>query len=222
MRLSAAARRQQILHIATELFAERGFRGTTTRELARRAGVNEALLFRHFPNKEELYWAVMNATRRGGRGRAHLEAELSLPPSTREEERRKFAAIAEGILRRLRQDAALSRLLLFSALENHRLSARFFRRYVADYYEALAGYIHRRIRAGACRRVNPALAARAFIGMVSYHFLIQDVFGARRYRDFDSRRVADTFAGIWLEGIHNHGRHRSHNGHKSIKPRRSK
>jgi AcrR family transcriptional regulator len=222
MRLSAAARRQQILDVATELFAERGFRGTTTRELSRRAGVNEALLFRHFPNKEELYWAVMNATRRGGRGRARLEAELGLPPSTPEEERRKFAAIAEGLLRRLRDDATLSRLLLFSALENHRLSTRFFRRYVADYYEVLADYIRSRIRAGTCRRVNPLLAARAFIGMVSHHFLVQDVFGARRYRDFDFRQVAEAFTDIWLEGIHNHRRSRSQNAHKSNKHHRSK
>ena len=40
------------------MFAEKGFDGTTTRELAVAAGVSEALLFKHFPNKEALYSAM--------------------------------------------------------------------------------------------------------------------------------------------------------------------
>ena len=48
-RLPAPDRRRQILAVAMELFARRGFRGTTTRQIAERAGVNEAIVFRHFP-----------------------------------------------------------------------------------------------------------------------------------------------------------------------------
>jgi AcrR family transcriptional regulator len=40
-------------------FAEKGFDGTTTRELARTAGVSEALLYKHFPSKESLYTAML-------------------------------------------------------------------------------------------------------------------------------------------------------------------
>ncbi|MHB1549686.1 MAG: TetR/AcrR family transcriptional regulator [Vulcanimicrobiaceae bacterium] len=46
--------RQRILQATRELFAKKGRRGTTTREIAERAGVNEATLFRHFGNKEAL------------------------------------------------------------------------------------------------------------------------------------------------------------------------
>ena len=59
VRFSAADRRQQILDVATELFAAQGFQGTTTRQIAERSRVTEALIFRHFPGKEELYWAVI-------------------------------------------------------------------------------------------------------------------------------------------------------------------
>jgi len=54
------ARRDQILDAALRVFAERGFHGATTRELAKASGVSEALMFRHFPTKEHLYLALQS------------------------------------------------------------------------------------------------------------------------------------------------------------------
>jgi AcrR family transcriptional regulator len=53
-------RRDQILDAALKVFAERGFHGATTRELAKASGVSEALMFRHFPSKEDLYLALQS------------------------------------------------------------------------------------------------------------------------------------------------------------------
>src|SRR5271169_4739760 len=60
-KLSSEARRSAIIQAVRRVFAEKGFHGTTTRELARAAGVSEALLFRHFPNKEALFTAMLMA-----------------------------------------------------------------------------------------------------------------------------------------------------------------
>jgi AcrR family transcriptional regulator len=57
-RLSAEERREALIRTARRVFAEKGFHGTTTRELAEEAGVSEALLFKHFPTKEALYSAL--------------------------------------------------------------------------------------------------------------------------------------------------------------------
>jgi AcrR family transcriptional regulator len=46
---------------ALQLFAERGYAGTTTQEIARKADVSETLLFRHFGDKAKLYDAVVSA-----------------------------------------------------------------------------------------------------------------------------------------------------------------
>ena len=43
------------MQVAMELFARQGYQGTTTRQISERAHVNEALIFRHFPRKEDLY-----------------------------------------------------------------------------------------------------------------------------------------------------------------------
>ncbi|CAN5483353.1 TetR/AcrR family transcriptional regulator [soil metagenome] len=60
-KLSSEQRRSAIIRAVRQVFAEKGFHGTTTRELARAAGVSEALLFKHFPNKEALFAAMMMA-----------------------------------------------------------------------------------------------------------------------------------------------------------------
>ncbi|MFM8393922.1 MAG: TetR/AcrR family transcriptional regulator, partial [Acidobacteriota bacterium] len=59
-RMAAVDRRQQIIEVALELFSQRGFQGTTTREIAQAAGVNEATIFRHFATKGELYAAIID------------------------------------------------------------------------------------------------------------------------------------------------------------------
>jgi AcrR family transcriptional regulator len=59
-RISSDERRDRILDAALRVFAERGFHGATTRELAKAAGVSEALMFRHFPTKEDLYFALQS------------------------------------------------------------------------------------------------------------------------------------------------------------------
>jgi AcrR family transcriptional regulator len=58
-KLSNDERRAAIIKAVRRVFAEKGFHGTTTRELANAAGVSEALLFKHFPNKEALFAAML-------------------------------------------------------------------------------------------------------------------------------------------------------------------
>lgn len=70
-RLPAPERREAILKAALPLFARRGWLGTGTRELARAAGVTEPVLYRHFPDKEALFLAVLSGAA------ASLEAVLT-------------------------------------------------------------------------------------------------------------------------------------------------
>ena len=64
-RLSAEARKEAIVEAVQDVFAEKGFDGTTTRELAQAAGVSEALLYKHFPSKESLYAAMLDGCTKG-------------------------------------------------------------------------------------------------------------------------------------------------------------
>jgi AcrR family transcriptional regulator len=58
-RLPAAERRQAIVDTALRVFSEGSYRGTTTAEIAREAGVSEPILYRHFASKRDLYFAAI-------------------------------------------------------------------------------------------------------------------------------------------------------------------
>lgn len=197
LRYSAADRREQILEVATGLFAHQGFQGTTTKEIAHRAGVNEALVFRHFPSKEELYWAVIKRKINTCSPRERMRERLAAGGNDREV----LTGLAAEILERRATDQTLSRLLLYSALESHRLSHRFFRTYVAEYYEVLAEYVRQRIAEGRFRHLDPLLAARGFLGMVIYHSWVQELFGGKRYQNFSVQQVSATLTELWLQGM---------------------
>lgn len=194
VRVPAEDRRLQILEVARDLFASRGYQGTTTRELAEKVGINEALLFRHFATKEDLYWAViqhmidMRGTK--DRLREHVRSGLT--------DRDTFIAVAQDILNRSTQ---LMRLLFYSALEKHELSERFFSTHVIAYHEILADYIREGMRAKRFRDMDPLLAARAFIGMFSYHFQMQELFGGNQVQKFEKEEVVTRLVDIWLEGM---------------------
>src|SRR5579859_3440174 len=125
-RLPAKDRREQILEVAARLFSHQGFSGTRTREIADAAGVNEAIIFRHFPKKEELYWAVIENLVAQAQKRPQLKDRLN-PDS---DDRQVLTDLAAEILQRHMTDYSLTRLLIYSGLEQHELSERFFKTYV--------------------------------------------------------------------------------------------
>ena len=196
-RLSSTDRKKQILEVATELFARHGFDGVTTRQVADAAGITEAMVFRHFATKDDLYWEVLSVKGAPDEVRRRLDEKLQSDVEPIEI----FTSIALHVLHRNVDDPAKCRLLLFSALENHRLSQRFFKTYMSEWYELLAGYIRRQIEEGRFRPVDPVLAARGFIGMVFHHYLVQELFGGNKYQSFDLDEVARTMAELWLNGI---------------------
>ena len=52
--------RDRVLHVAQQLFAERGYRGTSLRDIAKRIGIKAPSLLHHFPSKQQLYVAVLD------------------------------------------------------------------------------------------------------------------------------------------------------------------
>jgi AcrR family transcriptional regulator len=59
-RISGDERRESILQLTSRAFAERGYDGVRTAELAESAGVSEALIYQHFRTKAELYRAAVD------------------------------------------------------------------------------------------------------------------------------------------------------------------
>jgi len=111
-RLTGEERREKILATSLSLFAKKGFAATKTKDLARAAGVSEALVFKLFPDKESLYRALIV--------RRIADAESLLPvadvAASRESPERFFRRIATFMFDRIEADPSFMRLFLFAAL----------------------------------------------------------------------------------------------------------
>jgi AcrR family transcriptional regulator len=74
VRMPAAERRQKLVETAIRVFSEGSYRGTTTAEIAKAAGVSEPILYRHFASKRDLYLAALDHV--WSQVRAHWESAL--------------------------------------------------------------------------------------------------------------------------------------------------
>jgi len=195
-RLKGAERRRVIIEAALTLFSQKGFQGTTTKEIAQAAGCSEATLFKHFATKDELYSAILEA-------KVRIEEVLTpaMHMAARKDDAGVFRAVALRGLTQVKQDATLLRLLLFSALEGHALAPIFFDSKVRKLHEFLSSYIETRIADGAFRRVNPLVAARGFIGMIVHYLLLHEIYGVKRPADLSPEQVVETFVTLFCDGI---------------------
>ena len=196
-RMKSEERRAAIVREALRLFSETGFRGTTTRKLAAALGVTEPVLYQHFPSKSDLYRAIIEAKA----GEVNPQTGPLRELARGADDRAFFTALGDLILRRYDEDPQLSRLLFFSALEGHELAELFFERLYVRFYRLVTGYMRRRMREGAFHKVNPEIAARGLIGMISYHGLVGILFPGR-LRKPDRKRVVREMVTIFLEGIY--------------------
>lgn len=192
-RASAQDRQASLIGAAASLFAAKGFSGTTTKDIARAAGVSEALLFKHFPTKRALYAAILSEKAKYSELRSAIEEA-----ARNRDDRRLFTLLASYRIRK-GADPTFLRLLLFSALEGHEMSQMFFQEQYRVFYDLLAGYIRQRIADAAFRPVDPLLAARAFFGIIVHHRLLHDIFGVPMHRPHDE--VVTEYVDVFLSGL---------------------
>lgn len=197
-------RREQILNAAVELFSQRGFKGTTTKEIARAVGVSEAIIFRHFSTKDDLYKAILDAkVCAEGKHLFPWESNVELLRAVeKRDDHTFFYHIALEAMKKHHTDVAFMRLLFYSALEDHELAEQFFHDFVSQVYAFIGGYIETRQNEGAFRPIDPKIAVRAFLGMMIHHSLNNLLWDKkRRLLDITIEEAAKNFSEILVNGL---------------------
>lgn len=203
-RMTGDERREQILATAVSLFSQRGFKGTTTKEIAKAAGVSEAMVFRHFENKEALYGAILDTKDcQDGVRRFPWDQNSKLKKAIEDKDDFAFFYnIALDAMNKHQSDVAFMRLLFYSALEEHELAQQFFKDFIEQVYSFIGGYISTRQKDGVFRRMNPRVAVRALLGMLIHHSLNNILWDKERtILDISNETAAKNFAEILLNGI---------------------
>ncbi len=203
-RLKATERREQILHTAIRLFSQRGFSGTTTKQIAQAAGVSEAMVFRHFATKDELYAAIIHS-------KACIDGLTILPWEQNEnilaamkakDDHRLFYEFGLESMTKHQSDADFIRLLLFSALEEHDISKYFFNEFAGKVYEFLSEYIRTRQEDGDFKPVDPRIVVRILLGTWIHHSLNIILWDTdRKLLNISNEEAAKEFADVVLNGI---------------------
>jgi len=141
-RLTAEARRQAVLDSACRPFSRSSYRGATTAEIAREAGITEPILYRHFGSKRDLYLACLDETWRSFR--AGAEQALADDPD------RCLGAIADAYMAK-KSKLRLVDLWIQALTEasDDAVIAKAVRRQIREVHDFFADVIRRGQAAGA-------------------------------------------------------------------------
>jgi TetR/AcrR family transcriptional regulator len=197
VRETTRSRRQDILSAAEKLFSQKGYKSTTTKELAETAGVHEAVLFRYFTNKRELYRETVELKLARNRPTALEQMEKC---AKNRDDKGFFEALALGLLTRFEEDPSIPRLILYSALEEHEPPEVVVERQLRVEQPTL-DYITTRIREGGFRKIDPHHAVVALGAMLFGYIVRQQIVGMAAHKTHDRKKIAKSFVTIFLEGM---------------------
>jgi len=195
-RLGRAERHERIVDAALASFSRHGYRGATTRHLARAARITEVTLFRHFPTKEMLFGAVLDKYSI----LPILRAEL-MQPSQRGDARATVRYLGRKFLGILEKRRDIIRLMLSESVTNPRQARMLFRqgpgRFLQHIVKLLAGF-HAR---GEIRSVDFRLAARGILGIFFSFIMMREIFFDRETKAMDLEGVADDLSDLLWFGL---------------------
>jgi TetR/AcrR family transcriptional regulator len=196
-RLPSEDRRRQLLDTALDCFSRHGFDGVTTKEIAAAAGVTEAIIFRHFPNKQALYTAVLATKHESGEFDAVLTRWQSLMDTN--DDVGLFSDLIKTVIDGFRRDSRFNRVLLFAALEGHQTGLLQHRERSLPVFELLCKYVARRQSEGAIRPGSPGAIVGAIVGTAYHYGMMTEFFGF--CHDSTDGQVAAGILDIILHGI---------------------
>ena len=197
-RLSSDDRRRQLLSHAIALFSKHGFSGTRTKDIAAACGVSEAILFRHFATKEDLYHAILD-THEAAAGKDEWLAEMRTI-ADRRDDLEFIRCMLAHILKSFREDTVFHRLMLYAALEGHSLPGLFHERMGSSTFEFLRNYVVLRQREGAFRKENPDALVMLLASPALQYATSKYIFGLKVFPGTDNQ-AAEEFAKLLIAAV---------------------
>ena len=169
VRRGSEGTRQALLTTGAKLFAERGFDGARVDEIARKAGVNKAMISYHFGGKRKLYIAILTATLTDLASRLKALLETNDPPATLL--RRFVSTFVEA----MQQSPTVPAILVRELLSGGRHVDRHLLPHFLALFAVVREIVERGVRDGSFRSVHPTLTHFGLIGSLLFFFITAPV-----------------------------------------------
>ena len=195
-------RRNQILDAAALLFARKGYKGATIREIAREAGVAEGTIYNYFDSKHDLLislpqrisWPLVSGFVRSARSRG---------PDTVADDEEQMVQLLQASMSSIQQHTdAVKVLLAYIPFMGEEIQSQFLEQTTLFFTRIFdfEGFLQKRIEAGTFRPFDTAIAARAFVGMVLIFVLSQEILPGRKVIPMSHEEIAREIVQLFLYG----------------------
>jgi AcrR family transcriptional regulator len=186
--------REKILDAGLKLFSKKGFLGATTKEIAKKAGVAELTVFRHFSSKDKLFEEMIQSY-------SFLPALKDLLPSLKDlAYEDALYQIGRAFLVRLSERSELIKIM---HSEIHLYPAKvkeIYHNIIDEVFRTLASYFRDLQARGTLREFQPELGARAFLGMLFSYFNAQEIMMRKQHMPSDTEQVIREYVGLFVHG----------------------
>lgn len=192
------SRRQQIIDGALRAFSERGFEGTTNKEIAAAAGIGSpGLIYHYFRDKEDLFQEVFEQRHPLLLLISRPEEILGLPPADA------LTRIGRAYLKIIeqREAVALFRLLIGEATRRPEAARAFVQFGPNRVLGFVASYLEGQMRAGTLRPADASQAARSFLGPMALFLMAREIFQQPEAQQTDPETVVAATVEIFLRGM---------------------
>ncbi|MBI1389326.1 MAG: TetR family transcriptional regulator [bacterium] len=186
--------RDKILNAALKTFSRNGLSGSSTRAIAKEAGVNEVTLFRHFGNKKNLFAEVIQRySAIPDIDEARGAPDEPLP--------RRLDELGKRIIAILDQRKNMIAILLSDASKNKAQAKTMLECGPGQVLAHLTEWFEQEKERGEMRDLDPECVARAFMGMFFMTVLMQKILPGDSVMPIDLDKAHETFIDVLLHGI---------------------
>jgi TetR/AcrR family transcriptional regulator len=192
-RLPASERRAAVVDTACQVFARHSYRGATTAEIAREAGITEPILYRHFDSKQALYFACIDEAW------AHVRRVSEDAIEAEDDPRAWMAALATAFFEFGEQRSPVASLWLQALTESGDEPdvRRFLRRHLREVHDFVEGVLRRCQEAGVVPAERDARAEAWIFVAVGLLTAVTGRLGGLQQGDLERIRAARR---TWLTG----------------------
>lgn len=181
---TGAATRTQILDVAERLISERGYHGTSLRDIGKEVGIANASLLYHFPSKDHLHDAVMARMAEG------LEAAIAGIEAKEGDGDKRARAVAEGLNAWMSADPRRARLLLRQLLDGDGTAKAKRNTAIGQAVDRLAGFLEGGAKGGPMRKVDSGHLLIRILGAGLLYSLYGPAGGADDFSKQESRLLS--------------------------------